>query len=161
MINMRFLRRANRQYTLLNDSPERIGMSRRWKITWTSAVICMVCISFFLYVFDVSLTRFVSIFVILLFFLGCSHYITVKPKTTGRLLYITMGAVLFGLFLWLFLILKLLRGASYFAMYPAGSTGDNIIALLSFVVCYAIGGVIGDLIGRKIQYRWPPFIIDF
>ena len=91
--------KGKQAYTLLNDSPDRIGMSRRWKITWISAVICMVCISFFLYVFDVPLTRFITIFVILLFFLGCSHYITVKQKTTGRLLYIALGACLPGSFL--------------------------------------------------------------
>ena len=51
--------------------------------------------------------------------------------------------------------MKVFRNATYFAMFPPGSTGDNIMAILSFVVCYVIGGVIGELIGKKMQYKFP------
>ncbi|MDR0372992.1 MAG: hypothetical protein LBI79_05495 [Nitrososphaerota archaeon] len=81
--------------------------------------------------------------------------VKVKSKITGRFSYIAFGTVFLGLFL--FLLIMKFRGESYFVMFPLGSTGDNIMGLLSFVVCCVIGGVIGEFIGKKMKYRWPPF----
>jgi hypothetical protein len=109
-------------------------------------------------IFNVSLARFIAVLVVSLLIVGYVYAVRIKPNFFGRSLYIGAGVCLLGTLL--FLLTMLFRNSeTYFAQFPLGSTGDNIVALLSFVVCYIIGGVIGDFIGKRSQYRWPPVFI--
>jgi len=147
--------KGKQAYALLNDLPKSTGVSRRWKITWFISAVSVIVFTFFLWsVVDRPITSFIPMLFIFLFGFVLSYYLKVKPKITGRFIYIALGTAFLGCFLWL-LLLKVNNG-TFFAWYPPSSTGDRISMLLSVVICYVIGGVIGELTGKKMRYKWPP-----
>jgi len=140
---------------LLTKLPENLGVSRRWKITWLISIVSNIVIASILAYISNRPQLIITVMLFVLSGLGLSYALKVKPKITGRLVYIALGAVLIGCALFL-LYMKLFLTEIYFARFPPGSTGDNINAITSFVICYVIGGVVGELIGRKMHYNWPP-----
>jgi hypothetical protein len=39
------------------------------------------------------------------------------------------------------------------------TTNGPLFPIGSLVVCWIVGGFVGELIGKKLQYRWPPVFI--
>ncbi|MCL1977077.1 MAG: ArsR family transcriptional regulator [Candidatus Bathyarchaeota archaeon] len=140
-------------HALLNDLPTSAGVSRRWKITWFISIVINIVIASILGYISNSPRPIFILMLLVLSGLILSYALKVKPKSTGRILYITLGAAFIGLS-WLF-IMKIVRDEYYFARFPPGSTGDNIISILIIVACYVIGGLVGEWIGRKMQYKLP------
>jgi hypothetical protein len=148
--------KGKQAYALLNNLPKSTGVSRRWKITWLISIVSNIVIASLLsYVFNRP-RSIVTMALLISFGLILSYALQIKPKITGRLLYITLGAVFIGCFFMLFTMKIFFSDKAYAAMFPSGSTGDHIILILSVVVCYVIGGLVGELIGKKMQYKWPP-----
>ena len=151
----RLSEKGKQAHAILRDLPAKTGVSRRWKIAWFISIVSNIVIA--------SILGYISnrprlIIIVMLFVLSglvLSYALKVKPKITGRLVYIALGAVLIGCSLVL-LYMKLFLTERFFDRFPAGSTGEGIIAITSFVICLVIGGVVGELIGRKMQYKWPP-----
>jgi len=140
---------------ILSEMPESTGVTRRWKIMWFVSIICNIVIAS---IIGYISNRPTTVIIMALFIssgLILSYALKVKPKITGRLLYIGLGIFVVGSLLML-LGMKFFRGEKYFVMFPPGSTGDNMFAVLNLVVCWIVGGVIGELIGRKMRYKWPP-----
>ncbi|MCL2135850.1 MAG: hypothetical protein FWH37_09975 [Candidatus Bathyarchaeota archaeon] len=147
--------KGKQAYTILNNMPKSVDVSRKWKITWLASTVSVPVVFFFLwYISGKPLYTFIMPLCIGLLGSAYYYFTKVNPKIAGRLIYIAMGAVFIGLFLWLTL-LKFNNG-TFFAWYTPGSTGDHITLLLSVVICYVTGGVIGELVGKKLQYKFPP-----
>jgi DNA-binding transcriptional ArsR family regulator len=150
--------KGKQAYMLLSDLPKNGGISRRWKIVSLASIVSWVLFVLLLWhVHDVSFAIIIPALCVGLFGSIGSYGLLVKPKITGRVIYIAMGSVVIGCAL--FLLTMIYRNSAFFSRYffpyPDGSTGDHIILLLSVVVCYVIGGVVGDLIGKKMKYKWP------
>jgi len=147
--------KGKQAYQNIDQLSEHAGASRRWKITWLASVIsCIAIAPLLVYITN---TPTISILTVIFVLLGLaySYALKVKPKSIGRLTYITLGALFIGIFLWL-LIELIIFDAHYYARFPPDSTSDHIILILSLVVCYVIGGVVGELIGKKCKYQFPP-----
>jgi hypothetical protein len=143
--------------TILSDLPASTGVSRRWKITWLVSIVSNIVFASILgYIFN-SPRPIVLMALLFSFGLVVSYALKVKPKITGRILYIVFGTGILGSLLLLFTLKIFLSGTAYFTKFPSGSTGDNLLSILSFVVCWVVGGVIGELIGKKMKYKWPTF----
>jgi hypothetical protein len=146
--------KGKQAYALLNDLPKSAGLSRRWKIEWYITVaICVVIAVSAWYVFDFQITILVRGLGAALFFAALIYYLKVKPMTTARLLYIGCGVSVLGVVLWL-----LSWGfANAIKLQSRSAIGFDLFFIISLFVCCIIGGFVGELIGKKLQYRWPPF----
>jgi DNA-binding transcriptional ArsR family regulator len=145
-------------YVSLSDLTASTGMSLRWKITWLISIVC--CIMFFVLLRQVN-NRFIlslAMRVLVLCMAGLIGVCVLKvnPESTGRLIYIAIGVGLIGSVLWVPTLAIIMDSVTYSARFPFGSTGRDIIVVLSIVVCFGIGGVVGELIGKKMKYKWPP-----
>jgi len=90
--------------------------------------------------------------VITLLVLGLSYYARVKSsKTTNRFVYIVFLGAFIGALLWLFLLV------TRFFEWITNITGlDQDIAIaISLILCFGIGAIIGDLIGKYRNYKGP------
>jgi hypothetical protein len=139
-----------------------VSISRKWKVTWLAANALLI--GFFLLLFfasDVSRGRLISLLIIGLFSSIFVYVSEVKPKSTERIIYIGLDTFCFGCLLLLLALKIILSNETFFAMFPPDSASSGIMQILILVVCWFVGGVIGEFIGKKMQYKWPPRTFQF
>ena len=94
----------------------------------------------------------VGLMTVALLFVGFSYYISNRPSTNvNRAMYIMVGTAVIGCVLWLSWVI------SGFGRWMIQTVGSDPYLLISFVVCYGIGALIGDLIGKTRNYVLPVF----
>jgi hypothetical protein len=74
----------------------------------------------------------------------------------NRLVFVLFGAFILGFFLWIALMMFL--SASGINIMTSNSLGRDFVGIYSIVgfpVCYVIGAVLGDWIGKKVGYYLP------
>jgi hypothetical protein len=99
------------------------------QIPWETALVCLCLV---------------------LVFEGLAYYGRVKPSITlNRFMYILMGVPI-GFVLWF--ILALFNRAIVFG---SGVDGNPVNFIVSLSICFGVGAVIGDLIGRARHYKGP------
>ena len=96
----------------------------------------------------------VSIALMILFPFATSRYMTSKPsKTQNRFMYIVVIGAFIGAITWFFIYLT--RIANVISDVVGVSPTEDLSLVLCLIVSFAIGGVLGDLVGRHRNYKGP------
>jgi len=118
-----------------------------WIVTLLATIVSGVA-GFFL--LDVSLARAVGGVALSFLGIGFAYYIRVRPSIrVNRALYILLGITPIGFVLW---IIWAISGIGRWVTQTAGP-GQSL--LISWIVCYGIGALIGDWIGKRRNYILP------
>ena len=70
----------------------------------------------------------------------------------GKAIYIIVGATILGFVFWA--IIMLVSNASGFRWEMSNLTSDYFAAI-TLIICWIVGGFIGYLIGKKMNYKFP------
>jgi hypothetical protein len=124
-----------------------------WKPMWIITLLLTIVVGVVGYfLLDPNILEPVGLMSVALFFVGFSYYISNRPSTNvNRAMYIMVGMAVIGCILWLIWVI------SGLGRWITQTVGSDPSLLISFVVCYAIGALIGYLIGKKRNYVLPVF----
>ena len=135
-----------------NDEKKESSKPKYWKRFWIAVIISYIgTIIFSLLFFQTNIIRTLLLGLIFGIAIGIAYYIRIKPSLkTNKILYIMFGVTPIGFGLWL---LYGLTGMSRFLI----SLGSWYIRLniLIMISIFVIGGLIGNWIGKKKDYRIP------
>ncbi len=123
---------------------------RWWKPYWISLVLVTIALGALCpWLFGTSLTNSLLYTGLAVAMEGVAYYGRVKQSLKfNRIMYILLGVPI-GFVLWYISWLLIMRN-----IFP--NVGENIaLGILSLAVCYGIGAVIGDLVGKLRNYRGP------
>jgi DNA-binding HxlR family transcriptional regulator len=134
--------------------PQDTRILKAWFILIIANIIITVFMGFFL---KIPIERQAIILSILLLGSGFAFYIRVKPSKSGnRAFFVAVGIVGIGFVLWFIVTsLVLFSGLRWQIVGATGNVGDNFVALTTLIICWIVGGFIGDFIGRKRNYVVP------
>lgn len=123
---------------------------RWWTPYWLAIVITTVIIAVTLPIIRrVPWETAAITLLVVLIFEGLAYYARVKPSVNlNRVMYILMGVPI-GFVLWFISWLFVVK-----AMYPQAGQ-DLATVILSLIVCFGIGALIGESIGRVRHYKGP------
>ncbi|MDR2203981.1 MAG: transcriptional regulator [Nitrososphaerota archaeon] len=140
-------------YENLDDLTKTAFVSVRWKVSWfVTTAILIVAVFCAWYVFGFRYILFANWLIFIVFFSAIGYYLKVKPEFTGRVFYVGGGTCILGSLLWVFGMLGILKIQSY------QTTWSPVITIASFAGCWIVGGLVGELIGRRKQYRIRQFL---
>jgi len=122
-----------------------------WKPYWIISVILTLAVGLALPFFThVTVDRTIIGLALSFLGLGIAYYIRVRPSIrVNRALYILLGITPIGFVIW---IIWAISGIGRWVTQTAGP-GPSL--LISWIVCYGIGALIGDWIGKKRNYILP------
>jgi DNA-binding transcriptional ArsR family regulator len=148
---------AYRLLTEFPDNPLKIFDKRiykSWIILTAAAVILLIVNGYF---FNIPTERVSISLAILLVTTALAFYVRVRPSTSGnRVFFIMVGGAVIGFLLWfaiaMFFNISTLRWS---IVRSSGDLGFDLIMLSSLIICWVIGGYIGDWIGRRRDYVIP------
>jgi hypothetical protein len=100
-------------------------------------------------------TAIVVIMVALTF--GFAYYIRARPSQSGnRIFFIAVGVFVIGFLFWFALSsLILFSGLRWAILSSTGDLGNDLAAFGTLIICWILGGIVGDLIGRRRNYVIP------
>jgi hypothetical protein len=145
-------------FKMLNELPESVGVSRRWKIGYGITVaflIVNVFVGWYINAFRPS-TVIVGLSSVI-FGAVFLYYFKVKPIKSASFLFIYVGAIVLGPVLW-FIIWGFTRAIKLQLKWyqtTGSDTSFNLFLAISLVVCCIVGGLVGEWVGKKRQYKWP------
>jgi DNA-binding transcriptional ArsR family regulator len=152
--------RGKLAYRILTEFPDQENPPQDKRIykAWLVFAVATVTLSILTgYFLKIPLERQVITLTILLLSFGFAFYIRIKPSKSGnRAFYISIGALGIGFVLW-FLItsLVLFSGLRWQIVDATGNFGDNFTVFTTLIICWIVGGFIGDLIGKSRNYKIP------
>jgi hypothetical protein len=119
------------------------------------ASVILALVTGFVSNIPIERTAIAVIMVILTF--GFAYYIRVRPSQSGnRIFFIAVGAFCIGFLFWFAVTLLILHSGLRWAILSAtGDLGNDLTALLTLIICWILGGFVGDLIGKKRNYIIP------
>jgi len=122
-----------------------------WKPLWIVTVLGIIIsgvISFF--IFYVPLERAILGLVLAFLCVGVAYYIRVRPSMkVNRAIYILLGISPIGFSLWIVL------AVSGLGRWLTNMVGAFPSLIIGWVVCFGIGALIGDWIGKRRNYQLP------
>jgi DNA-binding HxlR family transcriptional regulator len=83
---------------------------------------------------------------------GYTQKIRKSGHDLGKAIYVVIGASVLGFIFWA--ILMLVSNASGFRWGMSDLTADYFAAI-TLIICWIVGGFIGYLIGKKMNYKFP------
>jgi len=121
-----------------------------WKPYWIIIVIATIALALALPSFtDVPIERAIIGLVPTFLCVGFAYYIRVRPSLKlNRALYILLGITPIGFVLWIICVFV-------FNRLTARTSGTWPFILFFFVVCFGLGALIGDWIGKRRGYVLP------
>ena len=134
-----------------NDEKKELSKPKYWKKYWIAVIISYIGSFITLLFFQINIIRTLILGLIFGIALGIAYYVRIKPSLKiNKIAYILLGVTPIGFGLWL---LYMFVGMSRF-LVSLGSwyVQLNILIMISLFV---IGGLIGNLIGKKTDYRLP------
>jgi hypothetical protein len=120
---------------------------KSWIIFTIASVIIAVLNGYFL---NISFERVLGVIVIIFVTFGFAFYIRIKPSKSGnRFFFIGIGVSIIGSVLTLFFmyIMNVTR--------MSRNANANFYLVLALVIFFILGGLIGDLIGKRRNYVIP------
>lgn len=122
-----------------------------WKPLWIGVIVFTILLGFAnFFLWHVPLGRVMGGVVLTFIGIGFTYYIRVRPSMKiNRALYILFGITPIGFGLW---IIWATSGIGRLLNKLVGALPS---LLISWIVCYGIGALIGDWIGRRRNYRLP------
>jgi hypothetical protein len=143
---------------LLTDFPEQNGSIpniRRLKFFWVFSAIILTVTGLVIWnEMNVPIYRLINVIIVAQLSAAFFYYIRTKPEKTGRIFWIAIGVFVIGGALWLALqVFMKETGFRLQLMGLTGNTGDDLFALISFIVLWVLGGFVGDRIGKKLRYK--------
>ena len=147
-------------YRMLTEFPdqERPPQDMRLFKAWFVLIVANVVITIFMgYFLRISIERQAIILTILLLSSGLAYYIRIRPSKSGnRAFFIAVGVLGIGFVLWFTVTsILLFSGLRWQIVSSTGNIGDDFVVFTTLILCWIIGGIIGDLIGRKRHYIIP------
>jgi CDP-diglyceride synthetase len=140
---------------MVKEYPKKTGLSLKGKIIWCAIVTVLIGgMIFAIYVYDYQISKVVPFFIGALFMLTVIYVQETNSTTGAKLIYIGIGAVLLGMFLWFL-------SWSFANAVKLQGINLDLFLITSLLVCCSIGGLVGNWLGKKRQYKWPPFIAKF
>ena len=147
-------------YRMLTEFPDQdcpprdMRTFKAWFVLIVATVVLTVFTGYFL---RIPLERQVIILTIVLLSSGFAFYIRVKPSKSGnRAFFIAVGVIGIGFILWFVVTsIVLFSGLRWQIISSTGNVGDNFVFLTTLLICWIVGGFIGDFIGRKRNYIIP------
>jgi DNA-binding transcriptional ArsR family regulator len=127
---------------------------KAWIILFTATVAITLVNDYFL---KISLERASMILAIILLSFGFAFYIRIRPSHAGnRAFFVAVGALGLGFVFW-FLItsLVLFSGLRWQIVSSTGNIGDDFTVFATLIICWIVGGFVGDLIGKRRNYIIP------
>jgi hypothetical protein len=122
-----------------------------WIILTVSVIVVGVVSVLF---FNVPLERAIPATVLILLATGFGYYIRVRPNVKfNRGVYVGLGVFVLGFMLWFFLMISL--NATGIRRLIDQTIPDGVLALITLLLCYIAGGFVGDLTGKRRNYRLP------
>lgn len=109
------------------------------------------------YVMNLPIERTTIVVLAVALTFGFAYYIRAKPSLTGnRVFFIAIGFFCIGFLFWALVTLLILHSGLRWAIMDAtGDLGNNLTALGTLIICWILGGFIGDWIGKKRKYVIP------
>jgi DNA-binding HxlR family transcriptional regulator len=119
-----------------------------------TSVILAIVIGF---VWNVPLERTALVVIVTVLSFGFAFYIRVKPTRTGnRVFFIAIGTFCLGFVFWALITLLILHSGLRWQIQSAtGPFGDDFVAATTLIICWILGGWVGDLIGKRRNYIIP------
>lgn len=134
-----------------NEEKKELSKPKHWKGYWIAVIITYIGTIITLLFFQTNIIQILVWGLIIGIALGSAYYIRIKPSLKiNKILYILLGFSPIGFGLWL---LYMFTGMSRFLV----SLGSWYIQLniLIMISIFVIGGLIGNWIGKKRDYRLP------
>lgn len=126
--------------------------------TWIVFTIASIIIALITGIFsNIPLENTLTVITIILIANGFGIYIRLKPSKSGnRAFFIFVGASILGFLLWAMVIMLMnSTGISVSITRHSGQIGSYFAWIASIIICWIIGGFIGDVIGRRRNYVIP------
>jgi len=135
------------------ETQAKVSKTKPW--WWTPLWICIILAiivsgvaSFFL--LDIPLAQAVGGLAATLLCIGFAYYIRVRPSiSVNRALYILLGITPIGFVLWVICVFILNR------LVLTGASGTWPFVLVCGALCFGLGALIGDWIGKRRNYILP------
>jgi hypothetical protein len=139
-----------------NGHPKAIDkrIYKAWIILTVASVILLILNG---YLLNTPIERTTLALAILLLATAAGFYVRVRPSTSGnRIFFVAVGAGCLGFLLWAVVTLIILHtGIRWTILRTTGDLGNDLFALASLIICWVIGGYIGDWLGRRRGYVIP------
>ena len=125
------------------------------KTYWIILTISIIAIGVFSALFfNVPLERVIPATALTLLATVFGYYIRVRPNIKiNRSMYVGLGVFVLGFVLWSFLTISL--NVTGIRRLIDQTIPGGVLALITLLLCYIAGGFIGDLIGKRRNYRLP------
>jgi DNA-binding HxlR family transcriptional regulator len=109
------------------------------------------------YAWNIPLERTSLVVIVTILTFGFAFYIRVRPSRSGnRVFFIAVGTFCLGFVLWALITLLILHsGLRWQIQSAAGPFGDDFVAAITLIICWVLGGWVGDLIGKRRNYVIP------
>lgn len=127
---------------------------KAWIILTVASVILLILNGYFL---NIPIERTALALAILLLATAVAFYVRIRPSTSGnRIFFVAVGAGCLGFLLWFAVSLIILdTGIRWTILKTTGDLGNDLFALATLIICWVIGGYIGDWLGRRRGYVIP------
>ena len=127
------------------------GKPRWWRPLWIVTLLGIIVSALFSFIiFRVPLERAILGLVLSFLCVGFAYYIRVRPSIkVNRALYILLGITPIGFSLWLVL------AVSGLARWLTNTVGAFPSLIIGWAVCFGIGALIGDWLGKRRNYQLP------
>lgn len=134
--------------------PQDMRLFKAWFVLIVANIVITILMGYFL---RIPIERQAIILTILLLSSGFAYYIRIRPSKSGnRAFFIAVGVLSIGFVLW-FIVTSILlfSGLCWQIVSSTGNIGDDFVVFTTLILCWIVGGIIGDLIGRKRNYIIP------
>jgi DNA-binding transcriptional ArsR family regulator len=127
---------------------------KSWVVLFVATIAITVLNGYFSVI---SWQRTILVLVIEILSFAFAFCIRIRPSHTGnRAFFIAVGTFCLGFVFWALITLLILHSGLRWQIQSAtGYLGDDFVAAATLIICWILGGWVGDLIGKRRNYIIP------